>query len=178
MPPFRLRDATREDLAGIFAIYDEAVLHGTATFETEPRSPAGRLEWFEAHPREVYPVLVAEEAGAVVGWGRLVPWSPRKAYRRTAENSVYVRTDRRGLGVGRALLAALLERARTADIAVILARIAQGNPASLRLHEAAGFRPIGTMRRVGEKFGRILDVTILDLHLDGGGGRDGATPGS
>jgi phosphinothricin acetyltransferase len=167
MPP--IRDATAGDLPGIFAIYDEQVLRGTATFETAVKSPAERREWFEGVPRGRYPVVVAEEDGAIVGWGRLQPWSPRAAYARTAEDSVYVRTDARGRGVGRAILEALLERARGAGIAVVVARIADGNPASTRLHEAAGFRPVGTMRRVGEKFGRLLDVAILDLHLDGGG---------
>ena len=168
MAPLSIRDAAREDLPAIFAIYDEQVLHGTATFDTGPRDPAGRLEWFEEHPRDRYPAIVAEESGGVLGWARLQPWSERCAYARAAENSVYVRKDARGRGVGRALLAALLERARGAGIAVILARVVEGNPASLRLHQAAGFRPVGTMRRVGEKFGRILDVALLDLHLDGG----------
>ncbi len=165
--PAMIRDAVEGDLPGIFAVYDEEVLRGTATFETEPKSPAGRLAWFEAHPREIYPVLVEEEGGAILGWARLQPWSPRPAYRRTAEDSVYVAAGARGRGIGRALLAELLRRARAAGIAVVVARIAGGNPASVRLHEAAGFRPVGTMRRVGEKFGRILDVAILDLHLDG-----------
>jgi L-amino acid N-acyltransferase len=176
-----IRDAVPGDLPGIFAIYDEQVLRGTATFETAVRSPEERAEWFEAHSRRRYPVLVAEEGGAVAGWGRLQPWSPRAAYARTAEDSVYVREDARGRGIGKALLAALLDRARGAGIAVVVARIAEGNPASLRLHEAAGFRPVGTMRRVGEKFGRVLDVAILDLLLDGGVGRGtgggGPSPG-
>ncbi len=163
-----LRDATPSDLPAVFAVYDEQVLRGTATFETEVKSPAERLAWFEAHPRGRYPVLVAEEGGEVLGWARLAPWSPRAAYARTAEDSVYVRADARGRGTGRALLDALIGRARAAGIAVLVARIAEGNPASLRLHEAAGFRPVGTMRRVGEKFGRLLDVAILDLHLDRG----------
>ena len=162
-----VRDATPTDLPAISAIYDEQVMHGTATFDTEPKTSAERLAWFEEHPRNRYPVIVAEESGEVLGWARLQPWSARCAYARSAENSVYVCKDARGRGVGRALLSALLERARAAGIAVILARVADGNPASLRLHARAGFRPVGTMRRVGEKFGRILDVTLLDLHLDG-----------
>ncbi len=163
-----VRDASPADLPAIAAIYDEQVLHGTATFDTEPRTPAAWRTWFGEHPRDRYPVLVAEEGGEVVGWARLTPWSARCAYARSAENSVYVRADRRGHGAGRALVEALLDRARAAGIAVLLARIAEGNPASLRLHEALGFRPVGTMRRVGEKFGKVRDVTILDLHLDGG----------
>ena len=164
-----LRDATPDDLAAIFAIYDDEVLRGTATFETVPRTAAERREWFDAHPRGRYPVIVAEDAGAVVGWARLQPWSPRPAYARTAEDSVYVAAAARGRGVGRVLLTELVRRAPAAGIAVLLARIADGNPASIRLHEKAGFRTVGVMRRVGEKFGRILDVSLLDLHLDNEG---------
>jgi phosphinothricin acetyltransferase len=163
-----LRDATAEDLPAIFGIYDEEVLRGTATFETVPKSKEERRLWYDAHPRERYPILVAEEEGRVVGWARLYPWSPRQAYARTAEDSVYVRADARGRGVGRALLEALLARAPAQGIKVVIARIAEGNPGSVKLHERLGFKPVGNMRRVGEKFGRILDVTILDLHLDGG----------
>jgi len=163
-----IRDATPDDLAAVFAIYDEEVLRGTATFETVPRPAAERREWFDAHPRERYPVIVYEDSGAILGWARLQPWSPRPAYARTAEDSVYVSGAARGRGVGKALLEELIARARAAGIAVVLARIAGGNPASIRLHERAGFRTVGVMRRVGEKFGRILDVALLDLHLDGG----------
>lgn len=161
-----IRDATPEDLPAIFAIYDAEVLRGTATFETVPKSKEERRLWYDTHPRDRYPVIVAEEGGRVLGWARLYPWSPRQAYARTAEDSVYVGADARRRGVGRALLEALIARAPASGIAVIVARIAEGNPGSVRLHEGLGFRPVGTMRRVGEKFGRILDVSILDLHLD------------
>lgn len=164
--PF-IRPATQDDLAGIFEIYDHEVLTGTATFETTPRSPAQRLEWLAAHSPDRYPITVCQESpGApVAGWARLYPWSPRPAYARTAENSVYVSRAHRARGIGRALLSDLVARARTAGIRVIIARIAEGNPASGRLHASAGFRPVGTLRRVGEKFGRILDVHILELQL-------------
>ena len=161
-----LRDATYDDLAGIFAIYDEEVLHGTATFETVPRTRIERQEWFEAYPRDRYPVIVYEDAGKVLGWGRLQPWSPRPAYARAAEDSVYVAESARGRGVGRAVLEGLLRRARDVGIAVVLARIADGNPASIQLHERVGFKMVGVMRRVGEKRGRVLDVALLDCHLD------------
>jgi L-amino acid N-acyltransferase len=72
----------------------------------------------------------------------------------------------RGSGIGRALLAALIERAPAGGIAVLLARVAGENPASIALHRSLGFEPIGVQRRSGEKLGRVLDVTLLDLHLD------------
>ncbi|TMA47656.1 MAG: N-acetyltransferase family protein, partial [Deltaproteobacteria bacterium] len=109
---------------------------------------------------------VAEESGRVVGWGSLSAWSDRCAYARAAEVSVYVHQDHRGHGIGRALLADLIARGRAAGLGVLLARIESSGAASLALHRALGFQPIGTMRRVGEKSGRLLDVELLDLHLD------------
>jgi L-amino acid N-acyltransferase len=165
-----IRDATLGDVAAILAIYNEQVLHGTATFDTEPKTEADHAPWFEKHDRARFPILVAEEDGPegkhIIGWARLYPWSDRCAYARTGENSVYVHKDWRGKAVARALMTELLARARRAGFRTILARIAEGNPPSTRLHRGLGFEPIGTMRRVGEKFGRILDVDMLQLHLD------------
>src|SRR5690242_7387290 len=172
----RVRDATEADLPGIFAIYDREVLTGTATFDTPPKTAEQRRERFNASPRDRYCVLVAvKESGEeikeesrhpIIGWARLYPWSPRKAYDRTAELGIYVHHEHRGRGVGRALMTALTQRAREAGVDVLIARVVEGNPASLALHESTGFKTIGVMRRVGEKFGRILDVRLLDLHLD------------
>ena len=162
----RIRPATEADLPGIFAIYDHEVLHGTATFDTEPKTEAGRLEWLHDDGNGKYPILVAEADGAVAGWARLHAWSNRCAYARAAENAVYVHRDHRGRGVGRALLAELIRLAPQRGVHVLLARIADGNPASVALHEAHGFRTIGVMRRVGEKFGRVLDVRLMDRQLD------------
>jgi phosphinothricin acetyltransferase len=170
-----IRDATRPDVPAIMEIYNEQVRHGTATFDTEPKAAADHDAWFTRHDRERYPILVAVEGDPVegdqiAGWARLHPWSDRSAYARSAENSVYVHTDWRGRGVARALMTELLARARAGGLSVVLARIAEGNPASIRLHRSLGFQRIGTMRRVGEKFGRILDVEMMQVHLDGWNG--------
>lgn len=165
----RIREANAADLDAIFAIYDREVLTGTATFDTEPKSPAERAQWLASHGSPRTPAIVAELPGGVVaGWASLSPWSNRCAYARAAENSVYVHADHRGQGVGGALLDDLIARARRAGLGVILARIVEGNPASVALHESRGFQTIGVMRRVGEKFGRILDVRLMDLHPDAG----------
>jgi len=164
-----IRAATEADLPGIFAIYDREVLHGTATFDTEPKSPARRLEWLRDDAGGRYPILVAEDGGAIAGWARLYAWSHRCAYARAAENAVYVHADQRGKGVGRALLAELIRLAPQRGVQVLLARIVEGNPASLALHQALGFQTIGLMRRVGEKFGKVLDVRLMDRHLDQAG---------
>lgn len=172
--PIEIREARLTDLDAIFAIYNHEVLYETSTFQTEPLDAEADRGWLERRePR--YPVLVAtstggaEPGGEVVGWGSLTRWSSRGAYARTAEVSVYVDRDRRGGGVGRSLLQALIARAPASEIAVLLARISGENPASVALHEHVGFKPIGVQRRCGEKFGRILDVALMDLHLDQGG---------
>lgn len=161
-----IRSASSSDLPAIMDIYHDEVLHGVGTFDTEPLGEERQRAWLAVHDSPRYPLTVDDEGGRIAGWASLKPWSDRRAYARTAEISVYVRRDRRGRGVGRSLLRDMLERGREAGIGVILARIAGENQASLSLFRKAGFRSIGTMRRVGEKFGRVLDVELLDLHLD------------
>ncbi len=164
----RTRLATPDDLAGIFAIYDEHVLRGTATFETIVKTPEEKRAWLAAHGADSHPAIVAiDDAGMVAGWAGLSMWSPRQAYARTAESSVYVHPSHHRTGLGRRLMMELIEtaKARTA-VRVFIARIVVPAPGSIGLHESLGYRPIGTMRRCGEKFGRVLDVLLMDLHLD------------
>lgn len=165
IPMTTLRPATAGDLPAIFAIYDREVLTGTATCDTQPRTEAERLEWLAAHDPVEHPVLVAEDADGITGWGCLSAWSPRPAYARSVEDTVYVRTDCQGRGLGRRLLARLLDLARERSRALVIARVVEGNPASRHLHEAAGFTTIGVMEGAAEKFGRVLDVRILGLRL-------------
>ncbi|HUR40705.1 MAG TPA: GNAT family N-acetyltransferase [Verrucomicrobiae bacterium] len=163
----KLRAATEADLAGIFAIYDAEVLHGTATFDTEPKTAPQRLEWFRDDGKGRYPILVAEDGGAIAGWARLYAWSNRCAYAAAAENAVYVHADWRGKGVGGRLLGELLRIAPERGVRVVIARVVEGNASSRALHEAHGFTTIGVMHRIGEKFGRLLDVRMMERHLDG-----------
>jgi phosphinothricin acetyltransferase len=163
--PLEIRDATRADLPRIFAIYNAEVEHGIATFDVVPKDPEGDLTWLTERD-EIHPVIVAEADGEVVGWASIGPWSPKGAYRRTGEVSVYVDEAARGRGIGRRLLEELVARARGSEVRVLLARLALPNPASMAIHESVGFRSFGTQRRCGEKLGRILDVELLDLHLD------------
>lgn len=163
------RDATPADVPAIVDIYNHEVATSTATFDTDPTSVDERAAWLATHaenPR--HPVLVVESDGAIAGWASLSAWSDRCAYARAAEVSVYVHRDHRGKGVGRALMEGLVARGRGAGLGVLLARISMDGDASVKLHESLGFLRIGTMHRVGEKFGRILDVDVFELHLDGG----------
>ena len=161
------RPATEADLPGIFEIYDHEVRTGIATCDTEPRTPEQRLRWLAAHDPAEHPVLVVEDEAtrAVAAWGCLSEWSPRPAYARTCEDTVYVHPDFRGRGLGRLLLAELLRAAKERRRALVIARIVEGNPVSRRLHEAAGFETIGVMPGAAEKFGQVLDVRILGLRL-------------
>ena len=159
-----VRDATEADVPAILEIYNEAILNSTATFDIEPQTLEERLQWF----RETKPphcVTVAEDAGAVIGWGCLRSYRPKVAYRFTAEDSVYVHEDHRGRGVGALLLADLIGRAKKGGFHSVMAGIAEGNPVSEALHRRFGFVEAGRDREVGYKFERWLDVVWMQLML-------------
>ena len=156
-----VRHATEEDAARIAGIHNQAVLETIATFDTEPRSLPAQIDWLRRHD-ERHPVFVADAEGEVIGWSSLSPWSDRRAYADTAEVSVYVEPKHQGQGIGRSLLETTVQAAEEAGLHVLLARIADGNPASLALHSRFGFVPVGVMHQVGHKFGRRIDVHQLE----------------
>lgn len=173
----RIVPAGPEHLPGIAAIYDPECLHGFATFMTEARTPTEWGQWLAEHTNPRHPVLVALDQGApagespftpppVLGFASLSAWSSRQAYARTAENSVYVAPGAQGRGVGKALMLELMERAKAAGVCVIIARVTEVNPGSVKFHESLGFETIGVQRRAGVKLGRMIDVRIMDKHLD------------
>jgi L-amino acid N-acyltransferase len=161
----RVRDATEGDAQHIADIYNHEVENTTTTLDTELVSADERRAWLAGRDRTRHPVLVAERDGHIIGWGQLKAWSPRKGYDRTAEVSVFVAESARRSGAGRALLAELIERARAAGLGVMLSRVGGESAASIALHGALGFRHLCTMQRVGEKFGRVLDVELFDMQL-------------
>ena len=163
-PSFTIRPAATDDLPGINEIYNQAVLRTTGTFDTEPKSLDDRRTWFDEH-HDGLPVLVYEEAGTLRGWVSLSRYSDRAAYDATAEISVYVDEAQRGRGIGGKLVADLIEEIQLGALRTIIARIATENAASVRLHERAGFVTVGVLRSVGEKFGRLLDVTVMQRML-------------
>ena len=160
-----IRRAGLEDAAAIAAIYNQAVLETTATFDTEPKSVDDRRAWLSDRD-ERHPVLVALVDGAVVGFASLSRWSDRPAYDDTAETGLYVHSGFRGHGIGRALKGALIDEARRLGFHCLLARVTADSAASLHLNREAGFETVGTLREVGRKFGRLLDVHILQKLLD------------
>ena len=162
--PITIRDATPADAPAIAGIYNQAVLGTTATFDTEPKTAEDRRRWLAEHDDE-HPVIVAERAGEVVGWGSLSSVSDRHAWDCTVEISTYVDERHHGTGVGRALGTDLIARARDLGHHVIISRVCAENVASIRLSAQLGFAQAGVMHEVGRKFGRWLDVVILELRL-------------
>ena len=160
-----IRPARKSDLPAITEIYNEAILTTTATFDTEPKTSEERLQWFKSHGAS-HPILVAVDAGKVVGWAALSRWSDRKAYDGTAETSFYVGSRFRGKGIGRELKGAIIQEAVRLELHTLIARVAEGSEESMHLNESFGFVRVGTMREVGRKFGKLLDVHILQKMLE------------
>lgn len=161
-----IRDATPADAAAIAAIYNHAVRTTTAIWNETEVDAGNRRDWLSARQAAGFPVLVAETAGEVGGYGSFGDWRAFDGYRHTVEHSLYVAPDRRGRGIGRALLSALIASARTSGKHVMVAGIAADNAASLALHARLGFTETGRMPQVGTKFGRWLDLVFLQLRLD------------
>lgn len=163
-PPIHIRPAALGDLPAIREIYNHYVLTSTCTFQLEPDTDAERLAWFREHG-DRHPVLVAETSGDVVGWGSLSPWNKRAAYARSVEASVYVRADWQRRGLGKALLEALIERARAVGHHVVIGGACTEQTGSVALQESLGFERVACFRQVGHKFGRWLDVAYFQIVL-------------
>ncbi len=157
---FAIRPAKLEDVTAITEIYNEAILTTVATFDIEPKTDAEQSVWFANHSSK-NPILVAESDGTVVGWASLSEWSDRCAYSDTAEISLYVKQEFRGKGIGRRLLEDIIEEGEKVGLHTVIARITKGNEESIHLHESVGFEHIGIMREVGRKFGKLLDVCLM-----------------
>ncbi|TLX12875.1 GNAT family N-acetyltransferase [Rhizobium sp. MHM7A] len=162
-----LRDATEADLPNIRDIYNHAVEHTTAIWNETLVDLENRREWLNARRARGFPVIVAEISGAVAGYASYGDWRAFEGYRHTVEHSVYVDKDRRGAGIGEALMRELITRAAAANVHVMIAGIEADNVASIRLHEKLGFRVVGRFSEVGTKFGRWLDLTCMELRLPG-----------
>jgi L-amino acid N-acyltransferase YncA len=156
-----VREARAGDLEAILAIYNEAVVNTTATYDYEPRKPEAHRQWFEAKRAQALPVLVGIEAGEVAGFASYGPFRPWAAYLHTVENSIYVAPQKRGRGIGAAILGPLIEAAREKGFHAMVAGIDAANAASLKLHAKFGFEKVAHFREVGWKFERWLDLVFL-----------------
>lgn len=163
-PSIRIRLATEADVSAINSIYNYYVAHSTCTYQTEAETDASRWEWLKSHGAQ-YPVTVAEDGGQVVGWASISMFRLREAYRPTVENAVYIRHDLLGRGIGKMLMADLIERTRKGGFHSIMAVISAEQEASIRLHEKLGFEKVAYLREVGRKFDGWLDVVYMQLML-------------
>lgn len=162
---YSILDADEANLPGILAIYNDAVQNTTAIWNETLVDLANRRAWLLERQAQGFPVLVALDAGEVLGYASYGTWRNFEGFRHTVEHSVYVRRDQRGQGLGLRLMQALIERARTADLHVMIAAIEAENASSIRLHQRLGFVVTGQMPQVGRKFERWLDLTFMQLIL-------------
>jgi L-amino acid N-acyltransferase YncA len=164
-----IRPAQPADVPAMAAIYGAAVRTMTVTFETEPPGVAEMTRRFEAREAAGHPCLVAVGDGAVVGYAETRPYHHRPGYRFTAEDSIFLEPAAHGRGTGTALLRELVAQAEARGFRQLIAVIGDSaNAASIRLHRKAGFELVGTTRAVGLKFGRWIDVVIMQRALGEG----------
>ncbi|GHG64629.1 GNAT family N-acetyltransferase [Streptomyces griseocarneus] len=162
----RVRPGTYDDLVALTGIYNHYVAHTPITFDIAPVGLEARRAWLDAHPATGrHRLLVAEEAGTVLGYATSGPFRDKQAYETSVETSVYLAPEHTGRGLGGLLYDALFEALATEDVHRAYAGITQPNAASMRLHERFGFRPAGVLEQVGRKFGTFWDVAWLEKRL-------------
>ncbi|MDP3230112.1 MAG: N-acetyltransferase family protein [Acidovorax sp.] len=164
-----IRPSTDSDIAAITAIYQHHVLHGTGTFEIDPPSETDMASRRADVLARGLPWLVAEKDGKVLGFAYANWFKPRPAYRFSAEDSIYMAEEARGMGLGKKLLTALALQAEAAGVRKLLAVIGDSaNVGSIGVHRALGFTEVGVMRSVGWKFGAWRDIVLMEKTLGAG----------
>ncbi|PTM96289.1 GNAT family N-acetyltransferase [Mycoplana dimorpha] len=170
---FLIRSAEAGDLAAIAEIYRESVLNGVASYEIEPPSLDEMRGRFTAITAAGYPYIVAIDAGrSILGYAYASAFRTRPAYRWLVEDSIYLAPEARGRGIGKALLAELIERCTALGFRQMVAVIGGAHPASIAVHRSTGFEHGGVMKATGFKHGRWLDTTIMQLPLGEGASTD------
>jgi len=161
-----IRDADAADLAAILDIYNEVIANTTAVYSEQPVTLEERRAWRQARLDLGCPVIVAVDGSDIAGFASFGDFRAWPCYRLTVEHSVHVRADRRGRGIGKALVAELLARAARLGKHVMIAGIDADNAASLAMHAHLGFERVAHLREVGRKFGRWLDLVLLQRFVD------------
>jgi L-amino acid N-acyltransferase len=168
----RIRAAEMDDLAQITAIYNDVVATSTAIYATQASSIDARAEWLLQRRQGDYPVLVAQDGEAVLGFASFGEFRGAwNGYRYSVEHSVHIRADARGKNVGRRLVEALFPLATARGKHVMIGAVDAANEGSIRFHERLGFERAGHLREVGHKFGRWLDLVFMQRFLDAPGSR-------
>jgi phosphinothricin acetyltransferase len=158
-------NASRDDLPQILAIYNEVIRNSTAVYSEEEFTPARGATWFDAKTAHGFPLIVARDASGITGFGTFGEFRAWPCYRHSVEHSVHVRADRRGQGIGRAVVTELLGRAAAGSKHVMIAGIDADNAVSIGLHRSLGFAAVGHFHEVGFKFGRWLDLVFMQCIL-------------
>ena len=161
-----IRELRADDLPTLLAIYNDVIATSTAIYRDTPTTLKERREWWQGRVTQGHPVLVATDDSGVVGFASFGDFRAWPGYRFTVEHTVHVRADRRGAGVGRALMRPLLARAAALGKHTVIAGVDAANESSLRFHERLGFVRCAHFREVGFKFGRWLDLMFLQRGLD------------
>jgi len=164
MTSIEITPAEKSHLPAIFSIYNDAILHGTATFDTDPKSNEEIAQWWKKHNQK-YCVFVAMRGNELLGWASLSQWSDKQAYNDSAELSVYILPSSQGQNIGQMLMKKVLEQGKSEGVHTVISRITQGNDISIHIHKKFGFEMVGVLKEVGRKFGRLLDVTMMQKIL-------------
>ena len=164
----QISDCTEElHSDSILEILNDAIVNSAALYDYQPRSRENMKTWFETKRAKGFPIIGAfDDGGRLLGFASYGTFRAFPAYKYSVEHSVYVHRDARGNGIGLSLMRALIERARAQQLHVLVGAIDRDNAVSVRLHEKLGFELAGTVRQVGFKFGRWLDVVFYQLVLE------------
>jgi len=165
MSTLTIREAISDDSQAIQAIYNHEVENETSTMDLVPRTLEVQQEWIAARSGAFCAVVAVDSAGMVLGFGALSEYKDRSGYRTTVENSVYVRRDVARRGIGRQILTHLIDVATVSGFHSVIARIESTSIASRELHTACGFKLVGTEQQVARKFGKWLDIAVMQKIL-------------
>lgn len=160
-----MRQANREDLEEITAIYNYYIENSTSVYHYSSKSEEEMNVWYTQKEKEGFPVIVEELDGKIAGFATYGPYRPFEGYKKTIEHSVYVNKDCHGKGVGKKLLNAILQKGKESEYHVVVAYIDSENEISIRLHEKEGFVRCGTIKEAGYKFGKYRDLLIMEKFL-------------
>lgn len=161
-----IRTATEADLPGILDIYNDAILHTTSVYDYKPHTLDMRTQWFIEQKKNDFPVFIAQLDGKIAGFASYGKFRLKAGYKYTAEHSVYIHPGFRKRGIGKLLLAKIIETAGEKGIHSLVGGVDAENLASIRLHEYFNFKVAGHLHEVAFKFGRWLDLIFLELTLD------------
>ena len=160
-----MRPALMDDMPHLLSINNDSIMNSTSNYCYEPQTLEDQQKWFEDRIAKNFPVIVVEYGGAIIGFGTYGSFRERIGFRFTVEHSVYLRPGNTGKGIGSLLMTELIQLAKAQGMHNMIACIDGANTGSIRFHERLGFQNVGTIKEVGYKFDRWLDMTLMQLTL-------------